>query len=84
MDLDLGSSVVYNVKINGESHKLTAPTVLQAKKFQDKIKEKPGEELECFLKFVVDLGMPKEVSENLDLGQLKKLSEALMSVNEKK
>lgn len=84
MDLDLGNSVVFNVKVNGEAYKMSAPTVLQAQEFQEACKENQGSEVPIFLSFITDLGMPEEVAEKLDVVQLKKLSEGIMSVAEKK
>jgi hypothetical protein len=83
MDLDLGSSIVFNVKVNGGEYKMTAPTVMQAQSFQEKCKDNEGEELPIFLNFIVDLGMPKDVAKKLDVVQLRKLSEGLMDISKK-
>lgn len=84
MDLDLGSKVRFNVKYDGQSYSLTAPTVLQAQTFQKWMSDKPGNEVECFLQLVDKLGLPRDVAESMDLNQLKLLSEKLLGMNEKK
>lgn len=85
MDLDLGNSAVFNVKVNGGEYKMSAPTVRQAQKFQEKFeKAKEKDQIDALLGFLADLGLPDDVSEKLDVVQLRKLSEGLLSFNEKK
>ena len=84
MEIDLGNTTVYKIKMNGEEHIVNAPSVFQAKSFQEKMKASSGKEFEVFLEFVSELGLPKSSCEKLDVVQLKKLSDGLLSAPEKK
>jgi hypothetical protein len=85
MDLDLGSKAVMNVKVNGEEYPIEAPTVSQTEKYQKAIKKKgDSDQMEAFSIFMVDLGMPEEVMKKLDVVQVRKLSEGLIGLVEKK
>ena len=84
MDLDLGSKVVCNVKVNGQEYKMSAPTVKQTDELNVKSKAKNADELKVYLDFIEDLGMPRKVAENLDVVQLQKLTEGLLGLVKKK
>lgn len=84
MDLDLGKSVVYRVKIGSEVYEMKAPRAKYVNDFRKKIATDEGNEVEHFIKFVVDHGLPKKVAEDLDVVQLNKLAEGLTGSNEKK
>ena len=85
MDLDLNKTVI-NVKLDGQEYKIGAPTVRQSEKYQAKIDSKAakGKELDAFIDLLGELGLPRDVSENLDVVQIKKLSEGLLGLVEKK
>lgn len=86
MDLDLGSKVTCNVKVDGAEYKISAPTVLQTEKYQKELNkvENDGQSVGAFIDFLEQLGMPRNVSQNLDVVQLRKLSEGLLGLVEKK
>jgi hypothetical protein len=84
MDLDLGSNVQVNVKVMGGEYKMRVPTVKEAREFQKKSEDKKADQTEVLLDLLSDLGMPKEVAESLDVVQIRKLSDGLLSVSEKK
>lgn len=84
MDLDLGQSVVYKVKINGEVYEMSAPRAKYVNNFRKKISNDEGNEIDHFIKFVVDHGLPKNVAEDLDVVQLNKLAQGLTGSDEKK
>lgn len=83
MDLDLGSSAVFKVKIGENSYNMSAPTVKQASEYSKSIK-KSDDEIASFIDFIVKLGLPREVAEKLDVVQVKKLSKGLLEYSEKK
>jgi len=84
MELDLGAKAVINVSVDGKKHAMRMPTVIEAQLFQQKMKGAKDNDLELFCEFVDVLGMPKDVSSNLDIHQFKKLSEGLLGMAEKK
>ena len=84
MDLDLGSKSVMNVKVGGKEYKISAPTVSQTEAYQKTVGKKENLSTGPFIKFLADLGMPEDVSQNLDVVQMRKLSEGLLSLVEKK
>lgn len=83
-EIDLGEKEVANVKLAGKVYKMDLPTVKAAKKFDDLKKQKGEENLDLYVEFLSDLGLPKDICESLTLRQFKKLSEGLMGDSEKK
>ena len=72
------------VKVYGEEYSLTFPTVKQSQDYAAKVKEmKESEATEALLEFVDNLGLPKDVSENMESEHLSTLIEALVP-NKKK
>ncbi len=84
MDLDLGQSVKYNVKINGVEYPMDAPKAVYVNNFRKKLNKSEDEGVELFIELCVDHGLPKDVTESLDLVQLTRLAEGLTGSNEKK
>jgi len=84
MDLDLGSKAICNVKVGGSEYKMSAPTVKQSETYQKSLGKKQGSEMGAFIDLLAELGLPKEVSEDLDVIQIRKLSEGLLGLVEKK
>lgn len=84
MDLDLGSKAVCNVKVGGKEYKMSAPTVKQSENYQKSLSKSKGGEMNAFIDLLDELGLPREVSENLDVVQVRKLSEGLLGLVEKK
>lgn len=82
MDIDLGNEIVFKVKLNGQTHEMREPTLKDVKNFQAGSAENAEQ---GFLDFVVSLGLPLDVAENMGVTKLKKLSESLIvSFDEKK
>ena len=84
MDLDLGQKAVCNVKVGGKEYKMTAPTVKQTEEYQLGLKKSKGGEMSAFIDFLDTLGLPRAVAENLDHVQVRKLSDGLLGLVEKK
>lgn len=80
MDIDLGEEVIFKVKLGAKSYELREPTLKDVKAMQ-KSKDQEG----AFVDLIVNLGLPKDVADNLGMLKLKKLSEGLMApLQEKK
>jgi len=84
MDLDLGEKAVCNVKVGGKEYKMNAPTVKQSESYQKNMAKKKDGEMTAFIDLLDELGLPREVSENLDVVQVRRLSEGLLGLVEKK
>ena len=84
MDLDLGSKSVMNVKVGGKEYSMSAPTVAQTEKYQKSVAGDDADQTGGFVDFLAELGMPEDISRNLDVVQMRKLSEGLLSLVEKK
>lgn len=84
MNIDLGSKEVANVKFNGNTYELGVPTVPQAEKFVEALKENEGSEFKVFKDFAISLGLPPEVAEELTVNQYQILANGLMGMTEKK
>lgn len=78
MKIDLGSTVVYEVTLGEQNYKLREPTVLDIKLFQADSKNNE-DQVGCFVNFLANLGLPKEVSEGMGISKMEKLTEALIS-----
>lgn len=86
LDLDLGSKPVANVKVNGGSYTLSLPTVKQAMRYNARLNKCSDDvkRSEAFVSFCSELGLPKEVAEDLSIDQMTKLANGLMGGAEKK
>lgn len=84
MDIDLGKKTSLKVKVDDKEYDIFAPTVLQAQKFQENAKKVEDGDLLPFINFLQELGLPKDVTEFLDIHQFKKLSDGLLGMVEKK
>ncbi len=79
MELDLGKEVIIKVKIGSETYELREPTIddveiMGAAKDMD-----PKEANQALQRFIIELGMPEEVTQRLSLSKTKKLVEGLTS-----
>lgn len=64
----------YEIEIDGVLYKVSAPTVLQIKKYSQ-VNEK--ESFDVFVELVEELGIPKNVLMSLDIESIEKISELL-------
>ncbi len=66
------------ITVYGQKYDLSAPTALQAAEFSD-MTSKQGissvEMLKLTQEFIIKMGLPKEITEDLDLDNTKKLIE---------
>lgn len=83
MKIDLGDEIVFDVHLNGTVHKLREPSVNDVKKLRDSEKE-GHDDIDAFIDFVVRLGMPQDVAQNLGVKKLQILSEGLIGEMKKK
>lgn len=81
MEIDLGEDVVFKVKLSGKIYELREPTVKDVKVLQT---AGEGDSDEAILDFIISLGMPKDVANNLGLMKLQKLSKGLVSTFDEK
>lgn len=84
MDLDLGEKAVCNITIAGDKYKVEAPTVQQSESYQNKIKVDGISSISEFVDLLSELGLPKKVSQSLDILQMQKLAEGVLGLVEKK
>jgi hypothetical protein len=82
MEINLDSEILVRAKFGGQTFELREPTVKQVQAFQKMMKD--GDEMDSYLEFLEDLGLPKDVTENLGITKLQKLSEGLLGNFEKK
>ena len=84
--IDLGSSAVFKVLVNGREIELREPLTKELKEMASKMKEVGDENSDqVFVDFVVKLGMPKDVADSLGAIRLKKMSEGILGgLSEKK
>ena len=82
--LDLGTRSVLKVKIEGEAYDLHAPTVSQTEKFQKELKGQEDDQMGAFMSLLEELGLPKTITQKLDVVQVRKLSDGLLGMVEKK
>lgn len=76
--IDLGSDVVFSVKVGDKTFELREPTVAEIESFKDG--DKDG-----VFNLLATLGMPVEVSKNLPVSKMKKLVDGLVAgMSEKK
>lgn len=83
MDLDLGSRAVKKVKYGDVVFDVSIPTVYQVQEFNKKVSAAEENSAVYFLELLIDLGLPKEVCEKLDILQAKKLAEELLGSGKK-
>lgn len=84
MNIDLGDEVVFNVVHNGAEYQLREPLLKEVKEFQKQAND-DNDDGDAFVDFVVKLGMPREVAENLGVIKLRKLADGLTgAITEKK
>lgn len=68
---------VLQFKFDGEVQQLAYPTVKQIKELQE-LQEKEKNEVVVLEKFLIDLGMKKEVFDQLEVSSVNKIVEALV------
>lgn len=83
MKIDLGEAVKFEVSFSGKMYSLREPTVKDIAAFQSSSEE--GKDVNSFINFVVSLGLPQEIAEQLGVTKLKRLADGLLSeLQEKK
>lgn len=78
--LDLGEKEVLSVKFGEASYDVAFPNVRQIKAFQDKVSSAEKNNVnaaEILLDFLMELGLPHSVAEQMSIGQLGKLAEVI-------
>jgi len=85
MEIDLGEKAKVIVKLGTSVYPMEVPTVKKAMDFK-KLSEDSGdnEKAFVFIDFIVRLGLPQNVADDLSMPQLIKLAEGLMGGSEKK
>lgn len=73
--LDLGSSVTYEVTFNGEVYRLGEPTVAQVQKHQKGLTDGS---IESFNALLTDIGMPEDVVMKLGITKIQTLGEFIL------
>jgi hypothetical protein len=81
MDIKVSPKRIANVLIGEDSYKLRVPSVLEAEKHFKQIQE--NESYGKIVDMLDDLGLPREVSEGLDILQLSEILEGLTSLSKK-
>jgi len=82
VDIKVSPKRTANVLIGEDSYKVRVPTVLEAEKYFDDVKdEKSGAKV---IEMLAELGLPKEVSTQLDILQLSEILEGITSLTKKK
>lgn len=72
------------LKIYGEAHNLSFPTVKQTREYADQLKGSDEEKAtELLLDFLSKLGLPKDISDGMETEHLQELCEALMPSKKK-
>jgi hypothetical protein len=80
--IDLGESKKFEIKLGGSVHVLREPSVSDISTHKDGIL---SGDVDTFLVFLQDLGMPKKAANSLSVSQLATLTEGLLGdLNEKK
>lgn len=80
MDL---SSTTLSLKWNGDEFKLKHPSVKQHMLYTKDLEKSKGKEVECLIKFLEGLGLPTEVSYEMELGHLQQVVGALTGADSK-
>lgn len=78
--MDLSSSKL-SLKWNGDEYSLKHPSVRQHMLYTKDLEKSKGKEVECLIKFLEGLGLPKDVSYEMELGHLQKVVGALTGVD---
>lgn len=84
MKIDLGTKEAVSVNYAGQSYEMTLPTVKQAQKLRNKLKDEGADDIDVFIELLSELGMPSDVAEDMTAQQLVRLSEGLLGSNEGK
>ncbi len=82
MEINLDSEVLIKARLGDKVFELSEPTVKQVQSFQKKMKG--DDDMEAYADFLADLGLPKDITENLGISKLKKISDGLLGSFEKK
>lgn len=82
MKIDLGNAVIFEVTFAGKTYPLREPTVKDISLIQGVASDANAN---VFVDFVIGLGLPKDVADQLGITKLKKLADGLLSeLQEKK
>ncbi len=84
MKIDLGNKPKLEVIVSGASYDMDVPDIRQAQKLRDKLQKEKADEIDSFIGFLSDLGLPEDVAEKLTPQQLTKLSEGILGDSKKK
>ena len=74
--MDLASTTLA-LKWNGAEYSLKHPSVKQHMLYTKDLEKSKGKEVECLISFLEGLGLPKNVSYEMELGHLQKVIGAL-------
>lgn len=81
MDIDLGSSIKFNVKFNENSYEMREPTVGEMMK----LKDLSADDHSKIVDFLAILGMPREATESMPIRSVKALIDTIVgAISEKK
>lgn len=70
--------------VMGNVHKLDFPTLSQYRKFTEELLNKPSKELDIYKDFLVELGMPEDLFDNLQVDHLMQIADTLTFGDTKK
>lgn len=85
MEIDLGQEIVITVRLGAKTYKLREPTLNDVEAMTKVDDNDPMSANRALQDFIVKLGMPKEVVQNLGIMKLKDLANGLTgSFSEKK
>jgi len=83
--VDLGEKAKVTVKVKGESYDMRLPTVKESQTLKEETTNLSEEEqFEKSISLLELLGLPRDVSLDLDSQQFDKLNEGLMGMSKKK
>lgn len=80
MELVFDKRTEIKLSVYGQTYTLKKPTIKQVKSFESRMKDSSGKEMEMASEFLNELGLPIEVTENLEVDHFSKIVESLMGV----
>ena len=66
-----------NIKLDGNEHEVSFPTVKQFSEYQKELKDSEGKEIDLIVNFLDKLGLKKEISEGLEMDHMTQIIDAL-------
>ena len=79
--MDLSSSTLA-LKWNGDEYNLKHPSVKKHIAYTKSLQKNKGKEVECLIDFLEGLGLPKEVSYEMEFSHLQQVVGALTGVDD--